>query len=98
MKWERAVRACRGNRPARWGALEATRACLDALRNVEHPDIRVFLVDNALALDDTTVRRAAPLAVELLRPHRNLGFADRCNLGIAATLVEERRNLTSMSK
>jgi GT2 family glycosyltransferase len=69
-----------------WGARESTTACLDSLRKVEHPEIRVFLVDNALALDDTMVRWAAPLAVKLLRPHRNLGFAEGCNLGIAAAL------------
>jgi len=48
--------------------------------------MRVFLVDNARSLDDDTAHRAAPLMVKILRPPRNLGFAEGCDRGIAAAL------------
>jgi GT2 family glycosyltransferase len=69
-----------------WGAREATEACLESLRKTACPKISVFLVDNARSLDEGTAHRAAPLAVEILRPPRNLGFAEGCNWGIAAAL------------
>ena len=69
-----------------WGAREATEACLESLRKAAYPAIRVFLVDNARSLDDTTAHRAAPLAIEILHPPRNLGFAEGCDWGISAAL------------
>ncbi len=69
-----------------WGAREATEACLESLRKSAYTAVRVFLVDNARSLDDTTAHRAAPLAIEILRPPRNLGFAEGCDWGIAAAL------------
>ena len=44
------------------------------------------MVDNARSLDDATAHRAAPLAVEILRPPQNLGFAEGCAWGISAAL------------
>ena len=69
-----------------WGAREATEACLSSLRGATSLKARVFLVDNEGSLDDATTDRAAPLAVEILRPPHNLGFAEGCNWGIAAAL------------
>jgi len=69
-----------------WGAREATEACLESLQKATYSAVRVFLVDNARSLDDTTAHRVAPLAVEILRPPRNLGFAEGCDWGIAAAL------------
>jgi GT2 family glycosyltransferase len=69
-----------------WGARAATEACLESLRAAAYPAVRVFLVDNARCLDDATAQRAAPLPVEILRPPRNLGFAEGCDWGIAAAL------------
>jgi len=51
-----------------------------------YPAVRVFLVDNARSLDSTTAELAAPLAIDILRPTRNLGFAEGCGWGIAAAL------------
>ena len=72
-----------------WGARDATEACLESLRNSECRSVRVFVVDNARSLDGTTAHRAAPMAVEILRPPRNLGFAEGCGWGLAAALKAE---------
>ena len=69
-----------------WGAREATVACLESIRSAEYPSVRVFVVDNARSLDATITDRAAPMPIEILRPPRNLGFAEGCGWGIAAAL------------
>jgi GT2 family glycosyltransferase len=69
-----------------WGAREATEACLESLRDAGYPSVRVFVIDNARSLDETAGHRAAPIAVDILRPPRNLGFAEGCAWGIAAAL------------
>ena len=69
-----------------WGAWEVTEACLQSLRTVTYPAVRIFLVDNARSVDDATASRVAPLSLEILRPPRNLGFAEGCDWGIAAAL------------
>ena len=69
-----------------WGSRQATEACLRSLQRSTYPAVRVFLVDNARSLDPTTAELAAPLAVDILRPPRNLGFAEGCGWGIAAAL------------
>jgi GT2 family glycosyltransferase len=46
----------------------------------------VFVVDNARSLDGAIAERTAPMTVEILRPPRNLGFAEGCGWGIAAAL------------
>ena len=69
-----------------WGPLEATEACLRSLQRTTYPAVRVFLVDNARSLDPTTAELAAPLVIDILRPPRNLGFAEGCGWGIKAAL------------
>jgi GT2 family glycosyltransferase len=69
-----------------WGSRQATAACLESLREATCTAVRVFIVDNARSLDHTTAQRAVPLAIEILRPPRNLGFAEGCDWGIAAAL------------
>jgi GT2 family glycosyltransferase len=69
-----------------WGARETTETCLESLRRAAYATVRVFLVDNTCSLDDAIVQHVAPLRVEILRPPRNLGFAEGCDWGIAAAL------------
>lgn len=69
-----------------WGAREATEACLESLRKATYTAVRVFLVDNARSLDEATAQQAAPLAIEIFRPPRNLGFAEGCDWGINAAV------------
>jgi len=72
-----------------WGAAEVTARCLRSLREVAWPGRgAVVLVDNTGALDAGLAARAAPLPVRIVRPGRNLGFAEGCNLGIS--LAAER--------
>src|SRR5215468_10643727 len=69
-----------------WGSPRTTEACLRSLQRSMYPAVRVFLIDNARSLDPTTAELAAPLAIDILRPPRNLGFAEGCGWGIAAAL------------
>ena len=71
-----------------WGAAETTARCLQSLRAAAWPGpATVFVVDNTTRLDDEVATQAAPLRVELLRPERNLGFAEGCARGMAAAVV-----------
>jgi GT2 family glycosyltransferase len=46
----------------------------------------VLVVDNTTRLDDAVAAGAAPLPVQILRPERNLGFAEGSALGMAAAI------------
>ena len=70
-----------------WGATEMTVRCLQSLRAAAWPGRgTVFVVDNATALDEEVAAGAAPLDVRILRPRRNLGFAEGCTLGMSSAL------------
>jgi GT2 family glycosyltransferase len=70
-----------------WGSPDTTARCLASLRAAVPPDrVTVLLVDNTTSLDDGVAARAAPLSVRVLRPGRNLGFADGASLGMSAAL------------
>ena len=71
-----------------WGAAEITARCLRSLRAAAWPGpVTVFLVDNTMCLGDEVPRQAAPLPVQLLRPERNLGFAEGCARGMTAAVA-----------
>jgi hypothetical protein len=68
-----------------WGARELTVRCLQSLRAAAWPGRgTVLVVDNAMALDEEVAADVAPLDVQILRPPRNLGFAEGCTLGMSA--------------
>jgi hypothetical protein len=70
-----------------WGARETTVRCLRSLRDAAWPGPRTaIVVDNTGRLDEDAARSALPLAVEILRPERNLGFSDGCTLGITSAM------------
>jgi GT2 family glycosyltransferase len=46
----------------------------------------VLVIDNAGRLDEAEAKDAAPLAVEIHRPERNLGFSDGCTFGISLAM------------
>ena len=72
-----------------WGATATTVRCLQSLRAVTWPGRgTVLVVDNTTTLDEEVAARAAPLDVQILRPPRNLGFADGCTLGMSAALEQ----------
>ena len=70
-----------------WGAPETTARCLRSLQGTTWPGQgTVVIVDNTTRLDSEVGAKAAPLHVEILRPARNLGFAEGCALGMAAAI------------
>jgi GT2 family glycosyltransferase len=70
-----------------WGSPDVTARCLDALRAAVRPGrVTVLVVDNTTRLDDDVATRAAPLPVRILRPERNLGFADGSSLGMSVAV------------
>ena len=73
-----------------WGAMASTSRCLQSLRAATWPGRRtVLVVDNKASLDEDLGARSAPLDLHVLRPGRNLGFAEGCTLGIT-TAIEHR--------
>ena len=70
-----------------WGASDSTVRCLQSLRAASWSGrLTVILVDNAGTLDDGHIKLVAPLAVQVVRPSRNLGFCGGCNLGMSLAL------------
>lgn len=70
-----------------WGAADITARCLRSLGAVAWPGrSTVLVVDNTTRLDDEVAARAAPLPVQILRPERNLGFAEGCAQGMAVAI------------
>ena len=72
-----------------WGAEAITERCLASLGAAAWPGRgTVLVVDNMTGLDDAVAARAAPLDVQILRPPRNLGFAEGCTLGLTIALEQ----------
>ena len=70
-----------------WGATAMTVRCLESLRDAAWPGRgTVLVVDNTTRLDEEVAAHARPLEIQILRPPRNLGFAEGCTLGISAAL------------
>jgi GT2 family glycosyltransferase len=71
-----------------WGAPAMTVRCLRSLRDAVWPGRgTVLVVDNTTSLDEAVAAQAAPVDVQILRPPRNLGFAEGCTLGMSAALA-----------
>jgi GT2 family glycosyltransferase len=72
-----------------WGAPAMTVRCLRSLRDAVWPGRgTVLVVDNTTSLDEAVAAQAAPLDVRILRPPRNLGFAEGCTLGMSAAVAQ----------
>ncbi|GIW25884.1 glycosyltransferase family 2 protein [Meiothermus sp.] len=69
-------------------AWQDTVACLGALEQLEYPNYRVLVLDNASDNDSVARIRAAFPGVEVLELERNLGFAGGNNVGIRRALAE----------
>jgi GT2 family glycosyltransferase len=70
-----------------WGAAETTTRCLASLEAAAWPGRRtVLVIDNAGCLDVDVVGPTPPLEIEILRPHRNLGFCDGAALGLSSAM------------
>lgn len=71
-----------------WNGWEDTRECLESLRLVTRPRVRVLVVDNGST--DGTPQQVAALfpEVDLECNGRNLGFAEGSNVGIRRALAD----------
>lgn len=71
-----------------WNGFDFTQACLNSLRNVDFPDFKVILVDNAsLNLEGQSLKKSFP-EIELIENTENLGFSGGNNVGIKYALVQ----------
>jgi GT2 family glycosyltransferase len=70
-----------------WNGLQDTRECLDSLKNVTYPALRVIVVDNGSENDEAAViRDEFGDFAELIEANENRGFAGGANLGIRRAL------------
>jgi GT2 family glycosyltransferase len=70
-----------------WNGLQDTRECLDSLKNVTYPALRVIVVENGSENDEAAaIRDKFGGFVELIESSENLGFAGGANLGIKRAL------------
>ncbi len=68
-----------------WNSREDLAGCLDALRAQTHDDLEVIVVDNGSTDGSAEMVRERFPAVRLLALPENVGFAEGCNRGIAAS-------------
>lgn len=71
-----------------WGPAAVTARCLESLARVSYPRLRVFVVDNAGDFETDGADGAGGPPVRVLRPGRNLGFAEGSTSGIDAALTD----------
>ena len=71
-----------------WHGREQTRACLEALRALEYPNLTVILVDNGCE-DFRDETFPPPLAICYEHSPENLGFAGGSNLALERALASE---------
>ena len=72
-----------------WGPPEVTARCLRSLTAAAWPGrVTVIVVDNTQALAEEVAASAGPLDVHVIRPERNLGFADGCTRGMSAAVAK----------
>jgi GT2 family glycosyltransferase len=71
-----------------WNLRDELAACLDSLRSQTHRDLEVLLVDNGSQDGSVELVETRYPEVILLKETENLGFAEGCNRGIAASTGE----------
>jgi hypothetical protein len=69
-----------------WNGMVDTMECIESVRNLDYPDMRIVVVDNGSTDDSTTVMRQTYPSITLLESKRNLGFTGGNNLGIVKAL------------
>jgi len=69
-----------------WNGMKDTLECIESVRNLDYPDMRIIVVDNGSTDDSTTVIRQRYPSITLLESKRNLGFTGGNNLGIVKAL------------
>ena len=71
-----------------WNGYAFTVACLDSLRQLEFPDFKVILVDNASQNEEGKKLKNEFSEIDLIENRANLGFAGGNNVGIKKALDE----------
>jgi GT2 family glycosyltransferase len=69
-----------------WNGYAFTRACLESLRQLEFPDFKVILVDNASQNKEGKKLKEEFPEIDLIENNSNLGFAGGNNVGIKKAL------------
>jgi Predicted glycosyltransferases len=69
-----------------WNGVGDTLECIESVRNLDYPDMRIVVVDNGSTDDSTSVIRQRYPSITLLESKRNLGFTGGNNLGIVKAL------------
>lgn len=70
-----------------WNGFDFSRACLDSLRQVDFPDFKIVLVDNASQNQEGPRLKKAFPEIDLIENPENLGFAGGNNVGIRFALT-----------
>jgi GT2 family glycosyltransferase len=68
-----------------WNSCEDLRKCLDSLRTQTHRELEIIVVDNGSIDDSVVMMREGFPEVSVIEARENLGFAEGCNRGIAAS-------------
>lgn len=71
-----------------WNGWRDTLECLASLKNLNYPNYRIIVVDNASTDDSVTRVHDAHAGLLLIVNDRNLGFGGGCNVGIRRALQE----------
>ncbi|WP_332911063.1 glycosyltransferase family 2 protein [Algoriphagus boritolerans] len=71
-----------------WNGLDFTQECLNSLRNVDFPDFKIILVDNASQNQEGKRLKKSFPEIELIENTENLGFSGGNNVGIRYALEQ----------
>jgi GT2 family glycosyltransferase len=71
-----------------WNGWQDTVACIHSLTQLNYPDFRIWVVDNASSDDSVQRIRDAFPDLDVLQSGANLGFGGGCNVGIRKALEQ----------
>lgn len=72
-----------------WNGLDYTSACLDSLRKVDTPYMKVIVVDNGSDQEEGKRLKIQFPEIDLIETGRNLGFAGGNNVGIRKAMADD---------
>ena len=70
-----------------WNGWRDSVQCIQSLKQMDYPDCRIVLVDNASSDDSVLQIRKAFNDLDVLQSGANLGFGGGCNVGIRKALA-----------
>lgn len=69
-----------------WNGMRDTLECIESVKNLDYPDVRILVVDNGSTDGSPSVIRDRYPSVTLLQNKENIGFAGGNNLGMGKAL------------